>query len=142
MTGGGDLGAAGWQRTAGRGYSAFIDSDRYSRQVTTPAATASGVITASFPPVAAGRLWLVERFVVVCTSSTATVATFYADAVSILTIVEGTASGNFDIADENSPLVVDPLSTLIVQWQGAALGAVGTCRAQIRELIRVGGTPP
>lgn len=134
---GAELGAPGWKRTPARGYSAFVDSDRYPRTVTTPAATASGTVTGTFQPVPAGRLWLVERIVVSCTSSTPTAAAFYTDNVNAAGLVEGTSAGNFDIADENSPLAVDGGSTLIVQWTGASVGAVGTCRVQVRELMRV-----
>lgn len=136
MTVGADLGAPGWQRTPARGYAAFVDSDRYWRTVTTKPA-AGGLATGQFQQVQAGRIWLVERIVVWCTSSSPTAAVFYTDTVQTASIVEGTSAGNFDIADENSPVVVDALSSLIVQWTGASNGAVGTARVQVREMMRV-----
>lgn len=138
MTVDASLGIPGAARVPARGYGAFVDSDRYSRTVTTPAADATGIIQATFAPVGAGRLWLVERIVVSCTSSSVTAAAFYVDQVAPDALVEGTSAGNFDIADENSPLVVDALSSLIVRWIGASAGATGTCRVQVRELMRVG----
>lgn len=134
------LGAPGWRRTPARGYSAFVDSDRYSRTAISKAA-AGGTATATFPAVPAGRLWLVERIVVSCTSSSATSAALYVDQVDALHLVEGTSAGNFDIADENSPLVIESLSVLTVVWTGASNGAVGTCRVQVRELQRLDGGP-
>jgi len=139
------LGIPGAARLPARGYGAFVDSDRYSRTAVTPAAGAGGAasLTAQFQAVGAGRLWLVERIVVSCTSAAPTSCALYQDQADALHLLEGTSAGNFDVSDERSPLVIDSLSLLLVVWSPVTgtipAGAVGTCRVQVRELQRVSG---
>jgi hypothetical protein len=131
-----DLGAPGWARTNARGISAWVDADRFTRSASTKAA-AGGTCATILGPVPEGDLWLIERIVVTCTSSTATTAIFYLDSISNANIVEGTQSGNLDFADENQPLEVDGARSLLAVWTGASNGAIGTVQAQIRVLRRV-----
>jgi hypothetical protein len=132
----GDLGAPGWQRKAAAGIGAYVDADRFSRTAVSKAA-AGGTCQAVLPAVPDGDLWLIERIVVTCTSSTATTAVVYVDQASASSIVEGTQSGNLDFADENQPIEVDGSRALLVVWSGASNGAIGTVRAQIRVLRRL-----
>lgn len=99
-------------------------------------ASAAGVATVTFDPVPDGCLWLVERITVVCSSSAATKCMVYAGDPALSTFVDGTASGNFDTADEASPVLVDSNVSLTVQWTGATAGAVGTVRIQYQLVKR------
>lgn len=96
-----------------------------------PAATSSGIITATFPPVAAGRWWIIDRLVVSSTSSVQTVASLYDGDIGPNTLLGATAQGNLDY-DSTSGLRIDGGKTLSVQWTGASQGAVGTARVQLR----------
>lgn len=115
--------------------SAWVDADRFTRSASTKAA-AGNTCTATLGPVPEGDLWLIERLVVTCTSSSTTTAILYLDSVSNANIVEGTQSGNLDFADENQPLQVDGARSLVAVWTNASNGAVGTLFAQIRVLRR------
>lgn len=105
--------------------------------VSPPAAAGSGTMTATFEVVGEGRLWLVDRVVVTSTSTTTTAAYLFTDQATAAQYLDGSNSGNFDVADNSSPLHIDQTRTLIVVWTGASDGAVGTCRVQGRvELVR------
>jgi hypothetical protein len=100
-------------------------------------AGADGVILVEFPPVDAGTLWLVERITVMCDSSTPTQAVAYAGSPAARNFVDGTSRGNFDTADQASPILIDSNVVLTLQWTGASAGARGTARVQY-QLVRRG----
>lgn len=99
----------------------------------------NGATTATFLTVHDNETWEISRAVVACTSSSDTTATLYADDIQPSRILDASASGNLDTADNAAPLLVGPGETLLVVWQGASLGAVGTARVQGRLLRRRSG---
>ncbi|MBN9327979.1 hypothetical protein [Cellulomonas sp. 73-145] len=101
------------------------------------AAAAGGVATAQFAQLDTSELWLVDHAVVSCTSSTATSVRWYRDSVDPRRLLDGSNSGNFDVADWPQSLQVQPGASLLVQWSGASAGAIGTCTLQARRLRRL-----
>lgn len=102
----------------------------------TAVAGADGSILVEFDPVDSGCLWLVERITVLCDSSTPTQAAAYAGSPAARNFVDGTAHGNFDTADEASPILVDSNVVFTLQWTGASAGARGTARIQYQLVQR------
>lgn len=111
-------------------------SDYRQTPATSAPAPASGVASVIFGPVPDNELWLLDRISVSCTSAAVTVCTLYLDLVDPQHALDYTPSGNYDIADEASPIQIPSSSSLIVQWTGASLGAVGSARTQMRILRR------
>ena len=110
--------------------------DYRSAYVTTTPAGADGTMTATFPYVPAGYIWLVQRITVLCTSSTSTRAMVYAGSPAAQNFLDGTDRGNIDTADESSPILLESSLSLIVVWTGASVGAVGTARIQYQLVTR------
>jgi hypothetical protein len=46
-------------------------------------------------------------------------------------VIDGSYSGEFDVADNASPILLLPTTILVAQWVGAAAGSIGRMRAQI-----------
>jgi len=92
----------------------------------------AGTITVTFEQVPDGELWLVDRIVVSCTSTTATRALVYdGDPSDPRRIWDGTQSGNFDAADNASPIQLPAGSQLVVVWSDEPdPGSRGTAFAQ------------
>ncbi|MFT3873439.1 MAG: hypothetical protein QM714_12480 [Nocardioides sp.] len=65
-----------------------------------------------------------------CTSSNQTAARLYLDSIAPAGVLDGSRAGNFDVADQGSPIQVPGGSVLICQWTGADNNAVGTMRVQ------------
>lgn len=95
---------------------------------------AGGLATAMLAQVPHAELWLLDRIVVQSDSATATAAFLYLDQVDDRNVLDGTRVGNFDVADQSQPIQLPGSSRLLVQWQGASNGAVGTARVQLRLL--------
>jgi hypothetical protein len=116
------------------GYPEQVLLDQKSVTIQTRPA-AAGVCTATFAQVDAGRLWLVDRLVVNCSSTTPTKAYVYDDSTpSTPALLGGTNSGNFDYDDTQNPYLIAAGKTLTVQWTGASAAAVGVVRIQYRLL--------
>ena len=111
-----------------------VDYRREAKR-TTPA-DGTGVMLVTFDPVPAGLLWLVQRVTVTTTSTTQTQAGVYAGDPTPANLVDGTNSGNLDVADQASPILVDSSVSLNVQWTGASAGAVGTVTVQYQLVQR------
>jgi hypothetical protein len=99
-------------------------------------APGGGVVTLTFPQVADGQLWRIERITVTSTSAVPTSAVVYAGDIDATNVVDGTGAGNLDIADELSPIVLDSTLALTIQWAGVSLGAVCTARIQYQIVQR------
>lgn len=116
--------AAGWS---------LVDY-RTVRGNTSPAAGGTAQLT--LEQLAGNELWLIDHAVVSCTSSTATSVRWYESSVDPLSLLDGTSSGDFDVADWPVGLLIQPSQSLVVVWSGASDGAIGTLRAQVRILRR------
>lgn len=114
--------ASGWQLVD------WLDRDWTS----TPAA--SGVLTIETPQLPDTELWLIDRLVVSCTSTSDTAARIYNSSTARLR--SGSRAGNFDEADYPGGLLLRPSSWLLAQWTGCSLGAVATLAVQARRLVR------
>jgi hypothetical protein len=100
----------------------------------TPAA--AGVAQLEFRQLDGSEMWLIDHAVVACTSSTPTILRWYAGTVADLALLDGSSAGNFDVADWNAGLVIQPTSSLIAKWSGASAGAIGVVTLQARVLRR------
>lgn len=95
-------------------------------------AGAAGTCFAQLPPVPTDELWFLDRYRVMSNSTTPTVAYLYSGTPDVDDNVEdGTLTGNFDVADNASPLALLPTEQLTVTWTGASLGTIGRFRTQI-----------
>lgn len=91
---------------------------------------AGGTMSVLFDPVPLDTSWQLERVVVSSTSSLPTRAYLFTDLADPRHLLDGTNSGNFDVADNTTPVTVGAGLALLVVWLGAADGAVGTVRVQ------------
>lgn len=103
----------------------------------TPPAGADGQLVTVFDAPPPGLLWLIGRMTIFTTSATGTTCGIYAGSPTPTNLVDGSNSGNLDVADESSPILLDSGAQLTVVWDGASAGAVGTCRIQY-QLVRRG----
>lgn len=111
--------------------------DYRSESVTTAACVgAPWLLVAEFPPVDPGTFWLLERITVTTTATGPTRAMVYAGGISPINFLDGTERGNFDVADNASPILVDSNTALTIQWSGVELGAVATARIQYQIVAR------
>lgn len=108
----------------------------YRREAASSEPAAGGTARVSFDGPDSSRLWLVERIAISCTSSTATSARVYAGDVGPLFLVDSTESGNADIADETSPVLVESTRPLIIVWSGVQDGATATATIQYQLVER------
>jgi hypothetical protein len=110
----------------------------YRQLVATSKAAAGGIADAVLTQVPQDELWLLDRVVVVCTSSSTTSAFLYLNTADDRNVLDGTQVGNFDVADQSSPIQLPGGSTLLCRWAGASNGAVGTIRAQVTVMKQTG----
>lgn len=104
--------------------------DYQERVIQTQPAAANGVMLATFPQVPSNELWFLTRALVQSTSALRTECRLYDSTVTPLNQLEGTLSGNFDVADMSSPLQLSATTQLLFNWTGATPGAVAIARAQ------------
>ena len=97
---------------------------------------AGGVAQLELGQLAGEEMWLVDHAVTACTSATPTQVRWYESTVADGALLDGTASGNFDVADWPAGLLVRPSSYVIIRWTGASDGAIGTVALQYRVLRR------
>lgn len=116
--------ASGWTLT-----------DYVNRQLRSEPA-AGGVCQVEFAQLDGNELWLVDHAVVACDSTSATSVRWYAGAVSDLALLDGSDSGNFDVADWPNGLQVQPTTALVVRWTGVSDGARGVVSVQARSMRR------
>lgn len=91
---------------------------------------AGGVAQIVLPVLDYATRWELTHMVVGCTSSTPTTLRLYRDTVSNPNLRDGSASGNFDVADWPAGLKIPASSGLIAVWSGASAGAVATLTVQ------------
>lgn len=83
------------------------------------------------------ELWLIDRAVVSCTSSTDTTLRFYDSYPDPTRFLSGSEWGNFDEADyTGGGLQVAPGAALVAVWSGCSNGAVGNLYLQGRIMRR------
>lgn len=99
---------------------------------------AGGTCSVELGPVPQDETWLVDRMIVLCDSAADTEARVYVGSVRDTAFVDGSLTGNLDVADESQPVLVDAGEPLTCVWSGAADGAVGTFAIQYRLVERRG----
>lgn len=103
--------------------------DYQERTRFTPAA-AGGLAAVDIYQTPENELWLIDRIVISCTSTAETEFWLYKTQIAESNKLDGTDLGNLNVADENAPIVVQPNTLLIAQWENASAGAVGTIALQ------------
>lgn len=107
--------------------------DYVKKTAQSPTPAAGGSCLAQLPVVPDGELWFVDRLRVLCNSTSNTLAYVYSGTIDAdsTTVEDGTLTGNFDVADNASGLLLVTGEQLTVQWTGASNGAIGRLRAQL-----------
>lgn len=94
-----------------------------------------GTALVQFSPVEAGTFWLVDRLMVIGAGGGRCYV--YDDpALPDLAVLDGTTSGDFDIAEYPQGLQIDETKTLCLRWVDATPGDTATARAQLRILYK------
>jgi hypothetical protein len=112
----------------------------------TVTADATGTATVTFDPVDTPFLWRVERMMTFCNTSPQPAGAqllVYADASGLpIRIRDGSASPAMDVADESSPITLQPSNQLTVKWTGLAAGTKASISVQYQLWRRIiaGGT--
>jgi hypothetical protein len=85
-------------------------------------ADATGVATITLDPLPSDTRWQLTHMVAGCSSASLTAMRLYLDQVANVALRDGTASGNFDVADWPAGLMVPPGRSLIARWTGCNPG--------------------
>lgn len=83
------------------------------------------------------EMWFLDHMVSDCDSSAQTTLRLYESVVDRQRLLDGTSTGNFDVADWPAGLQVRPSASLVAVWVGASTGARGVLTLQGRILRRV-----
>lgn len=110
----------------------------YRREVITSDPAAGGVARGAGSQLDLDELWLVDRAVVSCTSSTPTRVRLYEGQEAVGSLLSGSASGNFDEADYPTGVLLQSGMQLLAVWSNASDGARGTVVLQVRVLRPAG----
>jgi hypothetical protein len=94
----------------------------------------TGIVEVILGAAPAGGFWLVERLVVITNSVAVTAFRLYAGLIADDAILDLTAAGNLDVADEASPAFVPGGVSLIGRWTGVSALARCTVAAQVVEV--------
>lgn len=93
---------------------------------------AGGVATVELVQLPDDEMWLVDRMVAQCDSTTDT-----AVRVTVGTLlVDGSNTGNFDVSESPNGILVRSSTSLRAEWVGASAGAVADLTLQVRVLRR------
>lgn len=106
-------------------------ASKYNRLRAQAVATAAGVADISFGRPPAGWTWHVQRIAVQSDSLLVPVCTVYEGAIDQANVIDFTTTGNGDVADQSSPILVT--EELLLRWTGATPGANVYARVQIIE---------
>lgn len=106
--------------------------DYQVKRLRTPVvAGADGKMAVELQQVPDNELWLVDRIRVSSTSVIKSQVYLYEnDATSLENVIDGSLSGNFDVADNASPILLVGGIRLVFQWEGAEAGSLGFARVQ------------
>lgn len=106
-------------------------------QVRLRGAEAGGRIVVEAPQLDGDQRWLVTHSVASTTSTTATRLRYYESTETASQLLDGTDTGNFDVADWPAPgLLVPPGRSLLAVWSGASAGATASLYLQLIEQAR------
>jgi hypothetical protein len=112
-------------------------ADWLDHSYTSDPAGTSGVAVASVPVLPDNERWQLTHAVISCTSSVGTQLRLYLDDSPVVgNLRDGSASGNFNVADWPMGLWIPPGRSLSARWTGCSVGAVGTLALQATVLRR------
>lgn len=107
----------------------------------TATANAQGVATIEFDPVDSPFLWRIERMTTYTDLQTqpvgAKVLVYDGPSLLPIRIRDGSTSPALDIADESSPITLQPTSQLVLQWTGLTPGTKASVSVQYQLWRRV-----
>lgn len=106
----------------------YADRDRLRAEAVIDA-TGVALVTFRRPP--PGFFYLIERIAVSSTSALNTVASVYVGTVDPMNLIDFTQTGNGDIADEDSPILIGEQEDVLIQWTGGTPGAFVRARLQV-----------
>jgi hypothetical protein len=106
-------------------------------------AAVGGTMQVQFDDLGFDELWLIERAVIQCDSTTDTKLRLYASSATPENLLSGSDSdasvGNFDEAEYPRGLLLRPSRSLLAVWTGASAGSHGTIRLQAQVFRKVTG---
>jgi hypothetical protein len=104
-------------------------------------ADASGTATIEWDPIDTGFLWRIERMTTVLSDANppagAQFTVYEGPSTLPVRAREGSSSPSFDIADESSPITLQPSSQLIAQWTGLTPGTKASVSVQYQLWRRI-----
>ena len=110
---------------------------------TTPQASAvvdaDGRAVITLDQLAPNELWLIDHAVVNCPAADGIPPQLrlYASSETPNRLLDGSAAGDFDVADWPNGLQLPPSASLLVVWSGAYPGTTATITLQVRVLRRL-----
>jgi hypothetical protein len=93
---------------------------------------AAGLATIEAPQLEPDEMWLLDHMVASSTSTIRSQMRLYENGL----LLDGTGSGNFDVADWPAGLLIRPSTSLIARWSGVSDGAVSSLTVQARQMRR------
>lgn len=107
----------------------------------TAKADATGTATVEFDPIDSPFLWRVERMTTYLSDQNppagAVCQVYEGPTILPTKLRDGSSSPSLDIADENSPITLQPTSQLVVQWTGLRPNTVASVSAQYQLWRRI-----
>lgn len=102
-------------------------------------ADATGTATAEFEPIDSPFLWRIERMTTYLSQAASGGRCLVYEGPSLrpIHIRDGSSSPALDIADQSSPITLQPSSQLVVQWTGLAVGTVASVSVQYQLWRRI-----
>jgi hypothetical protein len=104
-------------------------------------AGSNGLATVEFEPVDHPYLWRVERMTTYLSDQAppdgAVCLVYEGPSLAAVRLRDGSSSPALDIADQSSPITLQPSSQLIVQWSGLRPGTVASVSVQYQLWRRV-----
>lgn len=107
----------------------------------TATADSSGTATVEFDPIDTPFLWRVERMTTYLSDQAppagAQCAAYEGPSTQPIRMRDGSSSPALDIADEASPITLQPSSQLVIQWTGLTPGTVASVSVQYQLWRRI-----
>jgi hypothetical protein len=104
-------------------------------------ADANGTATVEFDPIDTPFLWRVERMTTYLSDrnppSGAQCLVFEGPNLQPMRLRDGSSSPSLDIADEASPITLQPTSQLVIQWLGLTPGTIASASVQYQLWRRI-----
>lgn len=104
-------------------------------------ADAGGTATVMFDPIDTPFLWRVERITTYLSDQAppagAVCQVYEGPNIAPGRLRDGSSSPSLDIADESSPITLQPTSQLTVQWTGLRPGTTASCSVQYQLWRRI-----